>query len=75
MLDMQTDKYNRGTFEETGDSAGASGDTEGVKLLTGGRFDHTLQFLEIETGVAPKLLKGEGLQLREHLCRCFAHRE
>jgi hypothetical protein len=59
MLDMQADKDNGRTFEETSNCPGTASDSERVKLLTGGRFDHSVEFLEIKTGVAPKLLKGE----------------
>ncbi len=75
MLDMQADKDNGGTFKKTSDSTGTAGDSERVKLLTCGGFDHAVEFLKIETGVAPKLLKGERLQLREHLSRCFTYRK
>lgn len=61
MLDMQADKDNGRAFYEAGDSAGAAGDTEGVKLLTGSRFDHAVEFLKIEASMTPKLLKGESL--------------
>lgn len=59
MLDMQADKDNCRTFEEASDCPGTASDSERVKLLSGGRLDHSVEFLEIKTGVAPKLLKGE----------------
>ena len=49
VLDMQADKDSSRAFEQTSDGAGAAGDTERVKLLAGGRFDHAVEFLEIET--------------------------
>jgi hypothetical protein len=59
MLAMQADKDNGRTFEETRDCPGTASAPERVQLLTGGRFDHSVEFLEIKTGVVPKLLKGE----------------
>ncbi len=59
MLDMQADEDNGWASKQTADAAGATGDTEGVKLLTGGRLYHTVEFLEIKTRMTPKLLNGE----------------
>ena len=59
MLDMQADEDNDRPSKQTGDGAGATGDTKGVKLLAGGRLYHTVEFLEIKTRMTPKLLNGE----------------
>ena len=59
MLDMQADEDNGGAFKQTGYGAGATGDTKGVKLLAGCWLYHAVEFLEIKTGMIPKLLKGE----------------
>ncbi len=61
MLDMQADKDNGRAFEQTSYGAGTTGDSERIELFTGGRFNHAMELLEIEPGMAPKLLKGECL--------------
>ncbi len=59
MLNMQTYEDNGWAFDKTRNGAGAAGDPERIELFAGGRLDHPVEFLEIQTGVVPKLLKGE----------------
>ena len=59
MLNMQTYKDNGWAFDKTCNGASAAGDPERIELFAGGRLDHPVEFLEIQTSVVTKLLKGK----------------
>jgi len=72
---VETDEHNGGALEQAGDGAGALGYPERVELLSGHRFDHAVQFLEIEAGMGPELGEVELLEEQQHFGRCLSHRQ
>lgn len=47
---------------QTCHGSGAAGDSQGIELLTRARFDHAVEFFEIEARVLPEIREIEGLE-------------
>lgn len=75
MLSVEADKHNGGALQQAENGAGALGYPERVELLAGDRFDHAVQFLEIEAGMGPELGKLKLLEEQQHFCRSLSHRQ
>jgi len=74
MLDVQADQQKSRAAEQACHGSGAGGDAQGVELVSRARFDHSVEFFEVEAGVLPEVGKFEGLKQDEHFCRRLAHR-
>lgn len=66
VLGMEGDEHNGGALEQAGDGAGALGYPERVELLSGHRFDHAVELLEIERGMGPELVTGHRFHRHEN---------
>ena len=55
MLGMEGNEDNCRTFDQTGNSAGAAGNTERIELFPGHWFDHAMEFFKIESSMSPEL--------------------
>ena len=74
VLWLKTHQHQGRTVTNAHYGSGARCDPERVKLLAGHRFNHPLQFFEVQAAVLPQLGKFERLQKNKHLGRCQSNR-
>ena len=66
VLDMQTHQHQGRPLAQTGNDARRAANPEGIELCPAGRFNHAMQFFEVEAGVVPELRQVKGVRKLEH---------
>jgi hypothetical protein len=74
VLWLKADQHQGGTVTNARYGSDAPCDPERVKLLAGHRFNHPVQFFEVQAAVRPQSGKVERLQKHQHLGRCQSNR-